>query len=65
MATINLPAEGGGIFGGKKKQAAMETKREQEIDLLKKTIKFAPFSELGVRSGRQLMEDYGVTEFDI
>lgn len=65
MATINLPVEGGGMFGRNKKQAATETKREQEIDLLKKTIKFAPFSELGIKSGRMLMEDYKITEFDI
>ena len=48
MATINLPVEGGGLFGGKKKQLAQEAKRAQEIELLKKTIKFAPFSELGI-----------------
>ena len=64
MATINLSAEGGGMFGGKKKRAAMETKRDQEIDLLKKTIEFAPFSELGIKSGRMLMEDYKITEFE-
>jgi len=64
MATINLPVEGGGLFGGKKKEAAKETKREQEIDLLKKTIKFAPFSELGIKSARMLMEDYSLTDID-
>jgi tetratricopeptide (TPR) repeat protein len=65
MATINLPAEGGGLFGGKKKQVAQEAKQEQEAELLKKTIKFAPFTELGIKSGRMLMEQYGITEFDI
>jgi hypothetical protein len=57
--------EGGGMFGGKKKQAAVETKREQEISLLKKTIEFAPFSELGIKSGRMLIDKYSITEFDI
>ncbi len=65
MATINLPVEGGGIFGGKKKEAALKTKRDQEVELLKKTIKYAPFSTLGIRSGRILMEDYKITEPDI
>jgi hypothetical protein len=53
------------MFGGKKKQAAVETKREQEISLLKKTIEFAPFSELGIKSGRMLIDKYSITEFDI
>lgn len=61
MATMNLPVEGGGVFGGKKKQVAQEAKREQEIQWLKKTIKFAPFSELGRKSGRILMENYKKT----
>lgn len=65
MATINLPVEGGGLFGGKKKQLAEEAKREQEIELLKKTIKFAPFSKLGIKSARMLMEDYGLTDIDV
>ena len=65
MATINLPAEGGGMFSGKKTQAAKETKKEQEIDLLKKTIVFAPFSGTGRESAKILLEDYGITEFDI
>jgi hypothetical protein len=65
MATINLPVEGGGLFGGKKKQAAEQTKREQEIDLLKKTIKFAPFSDLGIKSARMLIEDYDLSDIDV
>jgi tetratricopeptide (TPR) repeat protein len=65
MATRNLPAEGGGLFGGKKKQTALETKRDQEIALLNRTIQFAPFSKLGVKSATKLMENYGITEFDI
>jgi hypothetical protein len=65
MATINLPVEGGGLFGGKKTEAAKETKREQEIDLLKKTVKFAPFSELGIKCARRLMENYNLNEIDV
>ena len=65
MATRNLPVEGGGIFSGKKKQAAIETKKEQEIDWLKKTIKIAPFSSIGVKSGRLLINDYNIAEIDI
>jgi tetratricopeptide (TPR) repeat protein len=65
MATINLPVEGGGMFGGKKKEEAKALKLQQEIELLKKTILFSPFSELGVRSGRILLENYGISEIDI
>lgn len=66
MATINLPAEsGGGLFKGKKRAAAEEVKREQEIDLLYKTIKFAPFSHTGIKSGRMLFEKYKLTKIDI
>lgn len=65
MATMNLPVEGGGFFGGKKKEAAMQAKKEQEIDLLQKVIKFSPFSRLGIQSGRRLIHEYGITEFDI
>jgi len=65
MATMNLPAEGGGLFGGAKKQAALETKREQEIELLKKTIRFAPFSELGIKSGRILINKYKMIDLNL
>ena len=70
---INLPTEGGksgliGLFSSKKReivQTANETKREQEIDLLMKTIKFAPFSELGIKSAKRLMKNYDLTDIDI
>lgn len=65
MATINLPVEGGGIFGGKKKDEAKALKQQQEIDLLKKTVVFSPFSELGIKSGRILIENYNVNDFGI
>jgi len=64
IATINLPVEGGGLFGGKKKKAAQETKREQEVELLKKTVKFAPFSDLGIKTARLLIEYYGIIDID-
>jgi len=61
MATINLEVEGGGIFSSsKKKQAAAKTKQDQEIELLKKTIQFAPFSELGIKCGKLLLEKYNI-----
>lgn len=65
MATINLPVESGGMFGGKKRQGELQVKREQELILLKKTVKFAPFSELGRKSARTLIKKYGITDFDI
>jgi tetratricopeptide (TPR) repeat protein len=60
LATIKLPAEGGGFFGGKKTEEAKANKKIQEIDLLKKTIQFSPFSFLGIKSASLLYENYGI-----
>lgn len=67
MATINLPIEGaGGLFGKKQnKEIAQTNKRDQEIELLKKTIKFYPFSRLAIDSGKMLINKYKISEFNI
>jgi len=66
ISTIRLPLEGaGGIFSGKeKKEIAMRNKRQQEIDLLKKTIKFYPFSQLAIKCGKRLIDKYNYSDFD-
>ncbi|MBK7096879.1 MAG: tetratricopeptide repeat protein [Saprospiraceae bacterium] len=58
QSTINLPVEGKSIFNSKKTDQAKENKRQQEIDLLKLTIKYSPFSELGLLSAKILLEKY-------
>jgi len=65
MATIQLPVEGTSLFGGKKNEIAKENKRQQEIDLLVKTIKFLPFSDIAIKSGRILIEKYGLEDIEI
>ncbi len=65
MATNNMKVESGGIFGGKKKEIEEKLKSEQVVELLKKTISFAPFSPIGRKSGIMLINDYGITEVGI
>lgn len=67
ISTIALPAEdGGGFFGkAKRKETATETKKQQEIDLLKKVILFSPFSDLGIETGMMLMGSYDIDENDL
>ena len=60
MATINLPTDRAGLFAGKKNEQAEENKKKQEIDLLLKTIHYAPFSSFGVECGKMLLTRYGL-----
>jgi len=58
LSTINLPVEGTSMFSSKKTSQAIENKRQQEIDLMIKTIKFSPFSELGLSAAQILNNKY-------
>jgi len=58
LSTINLPVEGTSMFSSKKTNQAIENKRQQEIDLLIKTIKYSPFSDLGINAAQILNDKY-------
>jgi tetratricopeptide (TPR) repeat protein len=58
LSTIKLPVEGTSVFSSKKTSQAIENKKQQEIDLLLKTIKFSPFSDLGLKSAQILNDNY-------
>jgi tetratricopeptide (TPR) repeat protein len=58
LSTINLQVEGKSLFSSKKTDQAIENKKQQEINLLKLTIKFSPFSDLGLLSAQILKENY-------
>jgi len=61
LSTIKLPVEGGGgIFSGKKTEEAIANKKNQEIELLKKTIQFGPFSPIGIQAASVLFENYKI-----
>lgn len=54
-----------GFLGGKKvdkgkQEAAEKIKKQQEIDLFKRVIKFHPFTNMAISSAQILIEDYGV-----
>jgi len=55
---MKLPVEGKSFFSSKKSDQALENKKQKEMDLLKLTIKFSPFSALGIISGQRLKENY-------
>jgi tetratricopeptide (TPR) repeat protein len=60
LSTIKLPVEGGGFFSGKKTDEALSNKKKQEIELLRKTIQFGPFSPLGIKAAALLFENYKI-----
>lgn len=67
LSTMKLPVEGGGgLFNGKKTEEATANKKKQEIELLKKTIQFGPFSPIGIKAASVLFENYKIllTESD-
>lgn len=58
ISTQKLPVEGTSVFSSKKTNQAKENKKEQEMELFKKTIRFSPFTEIALKAAEVLKEDY-------
>jgi len=64
MATSNQSVGEDGLFKKKKREEGEKIKEESVIELLKKTIKYSPYSSIGIKSGIMLMDRYKIFDYE-